>query len=530
MISGAYDYMTHSLENKYIAFFDNPHTRRALFWLILALGVLARLVRLGAVPDGINQDEAFAAYEAFSLLNYGIDTAGYHNPVYLIAWGSGMNALETYLMMPFIALFGLEVWAVRLPQALVACLSLPAVYGLVRRTVNERAGLMAMLMLAVCPWHIIMSRWGLESNLAPGFLLFGLYFFVLGTENARFLPLSALMYGLSLYAYATIWPFVPLMLAVQVAYCACRGKLRLDRHAVFSVLILFVLALPLLLFLAVNYGWIDEIITPYFSVPKLYYMRSGDLSLDEKARKLEIFKQIFIEQNDGWIYSSPDKYGLFYYTSMPFALLGLVFCVRELLRAHKSRAYCPAALLLVQLVVCLPLLLLIKGNATKFNVFFIPLVILIALGVHYVSCFSWRPAAGMLAAAYLVLFAGFESYYFTEYEVKTREHFSAGLEDALELAEQKGERIYLDQNEFYTKVLFYTQTPVTDFRESVEYLHFPTSYLHALSFDNYYFWLDPYAPDPQGAYIIPQGNPLGALPASDYKFEQIGIYTVAYKD
>lgn len=522
--------MTHSLENKYTAFFDNPRTHRVLFWLIFAVGVLARVVRLGAVPNGINQDEAFAAYEAFSLLNYGIDTAGYHNPVYLIAWGSGMNALESYLMMPFIALFGLETWAIRLPQAIVACLSLPAAYGLVRRTVDERAGLLAMLMLAVCPWHIIMSRWGLESNLAPGFLLFGLYFFVRGTENPRFLPLSALLYGLALYTYATIWPFVPAMLAVQIIYCACHGKLRLDRYAVISVVVLFVLALPLLLFLAVNYGWIDEIITPYFSIPKLYYMRSDDLSFDEKARKLEIIGKVFLDQNDGWIYSSPDKYGLFYYISLPFALLGLIFCVRELVRAHKSRAYCPALLLVVQLAVCLPLLILIKGNTTKFNVFFIPLVIFIALGIYFVSLFSFRSAAGILAAAYLVLFAGFESYYFTEYEEKIRDHFSCGLEDALDFAEDKGERIYLDQGEFYTKVLFYTQTPVTDFRESVEYLYFPTSYLHALYFEHYFFWLDPYDPDPQGVYIIPEGNPLGYLPAEGYTFETFGRYSVAYKE
>lgn len=525
--------MTHSLENKYNAVFDAPRVRRVLFWVVFAMGVFARVWRFGAVPNGINQDEAFAAYEAYSLLNYGIDTAGYHNPVYLIAWGSGMNALETYLMMPFIALFGLEVWVIRMPQVIVACLSLPTVYGVVRRTVNERAGLLAMFMLAICPWHIIMSRWGLESNLAPGFLLFGMYFFVRGTENARFLPLSALMYGLALYTYATIWPFVPLMLAVQIVYCVCHGKLRFNRHAVFSVLILFVLALPLLLFLAVNYGWIDEIITPFFSIPKLYVMRAGELSFDEKARKLEIFKQIFIAQNDGYIYSSPDKFGLFYYISMPFAILGIAFCVKELARAHESRAYCPALLLLVQFVVCLPLLILIKGNATKFNVFFIPLVIFIALGVYFLSELSWRPVAGILAAAYLVLFAAFGKYYFTEYFFKTREHFSAGLEQALELAEEKGERVYLDQNEFYTKVLFYSETPVTEFRDTVEYLYFPAMYLHALSFDNYYFWIDPYDPDPQGAYVIPKVNDLGLLPEEGYEFDEFEIidcYIVAYKE
>lgn len=45
-----------------------------------------------------------------------------------------------------------------------------------KEIVDKSTGLWAMLLLSVCPWHIMMSRWGLESNLAPGFLLFGLTF------------------------------------------------------------------------------------------------------------------------------------------------------------------------------------------------------------------------------------------------------------------------------------------------------------------------------------------------------------------
>ena len=74
-------------------------------WLPLALiliGVLVRGWALGAVPGGLNQDEAFAGYEAWSLLTSGVDSWGYPYPCYLVAWGSGMNALESYLAMPFL--------------------------------------------------------------------------------------------------------------------------------------------------------------------------------------------------------------------------------------------------------------------------------------------------------------------------------------------------------------------------------------------------------------------------------------------
>ena len=174
-----------------------------LFAVFLAVGIGARVWRFGAVPGGINQDEAFAAYEAYSILRTGLDTSGYPFPVYLTAWGSGMNALESYLMMPFIALFGLEAWAVRLPQLIVAVLSLIAAYDVMKRLIDRWAALCGLFLLAVCPWHILLSRWGLESNLAPGFLLFGLCFFLRGLEDHRFFLLSALMYGLSLYIHGS---------------------------------------------------------------------------------------------------------------------------------------------------------------------------------------------------------------------------------------------------------------------------------------------------------------------------------------
>ena len=61
---------------------------------IIAVGVFVRVFRFGQVPAGFNQDEAFAAYEAYSLLNFGKDSAGYSFPTYFVSWGSGMNVLE----------------------------------------------------------------------------------------------------------------------------------------------------------------------------------------------------------------------------------------------------------------------------------------------------------------------------------------------------------------------------------------------------------------------------------------------------
>lgn len=502
---------------------------RIAFWLILALAVFARVFRLGAVPDGVNQDEAMAAYEAFSLLNYGIDSKGYAFPVYLSAWDSGMNALETYLSIPFIALFGLKTWAFRLPQMIVGVMSVWVVYLLIRRIFNERAGLFAMLMLAVCPWHIILSRWGLESNLAPGFMLFGLYFFVRGVENSRFFMLSALMYGLSLYSYATVWIFVPSVIVLMAAYALAYKKIRLDGALVCSVLIIGVLALPLLAFLAVNYGFIDEICTPFMSVPRLALMRSDEISLADKAVKLKQLWKLFVLQTDGFIWNSPSKFGLFYYISMPFALVGIVFSCKSVLSHVKKKEFSPQALLLISFAACLPLCVLVKANANRINIVLLPLVIYIALGVYYLSSMTSRRVLPLAAAVYLALFAGFESYYFTEYDSDTKPQFSYGLEDALSVACEKGDTVYVDQNEYYSKVLFYTETPVNVLLETGRNLFYPSSEQYTLSFDRFYFYIDPDNPDENGAYVMPKDGDLGCFAERGFTIEQYGNYLVAYK-
>lgn len=44
-----------------------------VFILFLLIGILLRTINISIIPNGTNCDEASAGYEAFSILNYGID-------------------------------------------------------------------------------------------------------------------------------------------------------------------------------------------------------------------------------------------------------------------------------------------------------------------------------------------------------------------------------------------------------------------------------------------------------------------------
>lgn len=321
---------------------------RIFFVLLMAAGIAARLIGFGVVPGDINQDEAFAGYQANSMLHFGVDSAGYRFPVYLYTWGSGMSALNTYLMMPFMAVFGAKIWVIRLPQLIVSCLTLWVVYLLVKRMFQEKIALLALFLLAICPWHITMSRWGLDANLAPGFLIFALYFYVRGLDNHKFLMLSSLMYGLSLYCYATIWTIVPFLVLFEFLYGVYVKKLNIDRYVVISVIILGVMALPLILFLLVNMDVIQEIRLPFLSIPKMLYMRSDEMFSGNIVTRAKDVWHLMKIQSDNIPLNGTEKYGIYYAGTLAFFLLGVYRCVRRSLKKVLKREAVPEFLLLLQ--------------------------------------------------------------------------------------------------------------------------------------------------------------------------------------
>lgn len=174
--------------------------------LLFLLGAVIRILYIGSIPPGLNQDEASIGYDAYSILHYGIDRNGVHLPVHLIAWGSGQNALYAYLSMPFIWLFGLTPMSVRAVSLIMGLLGMIVFYLVAKQLFTFRAaGNAAMFFIAINPWHIMMSRWALESNLFPTLILFSVYFLLKTLKNPRWSYAYTILLGLSLYAYGTAY-------------------------------------------------------------------------------------------------------------------------------------------------------------------------------------------------------------------------------------------------------------------------------------------------------------------------------------
>lgn len=319
--------------------------------LIILLGMASflRLFLLTRYPNGTYTDEAYGAYIAYGLLTEGIDDRGYAFPVYFTAWGSGMNALYPYLGVLFFRLFGVSLLVYRLPQALFGILGIGALYVICKELFDKKAALFFTFVLTVNPWHIMMCRLGLESSLAPNMFLIGLMFLILGLrkKNGYLVP-AAIFFGLTLYCYAITWLILPLFFLSAVIFCwkwIPRKKI-----SCLFVTILFVMALPLFLFLLINYDILPEIRTPFFSIPKLTGFRGGEFSLFKLRQSLRDFLQITIfEQRDHQELLSVTSTGAYYFFTTPFMMFGVAAHVCTLIRRYKNGKNDLSILLLIWL-------------------------------------------------------------------------------------------------------------------------------------------------------------------------------------
>ncbi len=187
---------------------------------IVILAFLLRFWNLGEIPISPDWDEASLGYNAYSILNTGKDEFGEKFPLILRSFGDYKPALYAYLIIPFIVLFDLTIFSVRLPSVILGTFSIFISYLLIKELFrSEKIALLTTLLFAISPWHIQFSRVAFEANLGLTLNLLAILLFIKGLSNKWFLIFSALFAGLGLHAYQSEKLFVPLMgFALVVIY------------------------------------------------------------------------------------------------------------------------------------------------------------------------------------------------------------------------------------------------------------------------------------------------------------------------
>ncbi len=439
--------------------------RRYLALALLFLGCALRLAALGKVPGGLNQDEASALYESWALLHHGMDRSGYGHPVLLRAWGSGQNVLYTLLAMPFIGLLGLNSLAGRLPMALLGCASLVLCADLARRERDGATALWVLAALAADPWHILLSRWALESNLLPAMLLLCIWCLSRVRQRQGWLPFAAAFAALSLYAYGTAYFFLILFLPAASLWL-WREKLVSLRIYLLSLLVFIMLALPITLCQLRSALGLGAGSFLGLDLPALAEGRQNAASIlgggSYGANLLSLLRLLW-QQNDGLVWNSAGPFGLLY--GKP----GLLLC---LLGSGLSLRERKDTLMLLWLLSAFLACGCVLVNVNRVNMLFLPLVYFQGVALERMAALVKRPCIPALAL--LTAAALFTRFYFTDCARELGRCFYAGLEQAIEdaAARESGTKfLSYDVNMPYIYVLYTEEMPPQRFRESVEYLN-----------------------------------------------------------
>lgn len=213
----------------------------------LLLAAAFRLPVLDRVPNGLFLDEASRGYDAFALLRTGADQYGVRWPLFPEGIDDFTPVLYTLLALPSVAALGLTETAVRLPATLAGVATVATTFLCGRALVGRRPAVVAALLVAISPWHILPSRTGAEWALLPLFTTTGLWLLARGRQHGPALLGAGLVLGVGLYSYAFARLLVPL-LVVGFAALWWRDLARQWRWALAGGLILAACATPLVQF------------------------------------------------------------------------------------------------------------------------------------------------------------------------------------------------------------------------------------------------------------------------------------------
>jgi 4-amino-4-deoxy-L-arabinose transferase-like glycosyltransferase len=418
----------------------------------VAIAAVLRLVLPGQSPPGLNQDEAINAWNAWCMLHTGRDMVGARWPVfYAHAIGDNRTTLFFYALLPFQALGGLSVWTSRLPSIVAGIAAALLVYQAGTRLAGRSAGLLAAALMALEPWPLFMSRWGIEGGLCPLLALAPLSLLLAanaplcdapaGAPRPVLAGLAGLAAGIACYGYWPMRLYIPafLLLAAALTWPAPLDWARERRGRV--AMLAFVAAF------AATFGplaWkhlVDPEIARRAEMTRLW---DAATPLPEVLRRVagryaaHFGPDFLFVRGDRFEIVSPIGQGEFHWTLLPLLLCG---AIAALLRLRTSRT----ARLLLALVLAYPagdvLSRYLSVHALRSAPGIPALVLLSAYGG--VSAWRWlwpahRWIAAVAAAAFLIAMAVLDTRYLVRYfgEYNRRPEIYHGYQtDLLEASE-----------------------------------------------------------------------------------------------
>lgn len=328
--------------------------------LIIVIAAILRLYSLSHIPPSASLDEATIGWNAYSILHTGKDEYGYSFPILLRAYDDYRPALYVYSVVPFVKLFGLNVFSVRLPSVILSILTVFATYLLVKemfrgqKIINsEQLGLLASFLLAISPWHIYISRLGHEVNLGLSFFVFAALFFL-----RRRIYLSVLFIVLSFISYQSEKVFIPVMV-LGILLIFKDELLQMKKKVIISSVLALIILAPFIKATLSPDALLRYNATNVFDANQNRFIHQslllekavknkdliGELIYNRRILTLQIISEGYLSHfNPVWFFTNSDNgkfkapgLGLLYFWTLPFILIGIYILISKKLDSKVKK-------------------------------------------------------------------------------------------------------------------------------------------------------------------------------------------------
>lgn len=409
-------------------------------------------------------------------------------------------------------------------MVIISCISLFVFYSLLKEIGNKKLAIIGLFIFAICPWHIMKSRWGLESNLFPDFILFFIYCLILGLKrkNNLLYYFSFVLAGISAYSYATSYFFLPLFILPLLIMLIFKKEIKISQ-AILSLLIVTLITLPLILFVIINTFNLPQINLPFLTIPRLTVNRfevvTSILSNNFLVNCFNNFwngLEVLIKQYDKLPWNAIKGIGTTYLFSIPFFIIGIIVSfftniinkVNNINKMHINRKDNNIIneklidenkleikylyIFKLWLIICILLLFICEPNINRLNIIFIPILFYTTLGIYfaiYTTCYKKLiPCVISIILLYCIGFINFTTEYFKQ-DWDQYFTFENNIEEVIHyIRTLDKDKIYITSKikEPYIYLLFYGQESSIEFNNTVEYYNPYVEFRQVKHFNNYY--------------------------------------------
>jgi 4-amino-4-deoxy-L-arabinose transferase-like glycosyltransferase len=228
---------------------NKPWMQYVWLLLITLLATALRFYQLGVWSFWIDEiytvNHATSHFSSLNLLLQNIPPQRNWIPVSVILTAQALNTL------------GVSEWSARIASVLIGILSIPVLYFPTRKIFGERVALVAVLLLAVAPWHLF---WSQNARFYTSLMLFytlALFAFYFGIEEDK--PGHLGLFLVFVYLAASERLIALFIFPVVMLYLVALWVLKFEKPKGVNLRNLAILSLPLLLGIVVEiYSWLVQ--------------------------------------------------------------------------------------------------------------------------------------------------------------------------------------------------------------------------------------------------------------------------------